>query len=62
MFWIHGGAFHLFHSGFDMFGPEYFMDKNVVLVTVNYRLGALGELRYDVNLVSKYLYLNLVFR
>lgn len=43
MFWIYGGAFYLFHSGSDMFGPEYFMDKNVVLVSVNYRLGALGE-------------------
>jgi len=44
MFWIYGGAFYLGHSGPDMFGPDYFMDSNVVLVSFNYRLGILGEL------------------
>jgi len=44
MFWIHGGAFYLGHSSPDMFGPDYFMDSNVVLVSANFRLGVLGEL------------------
>ncbi|XP_037092210.1 esterase E4-like [Pollicipes pollicipes] len=47
MVWIHGGAF-LFGSGNpDQYGPGYFMDENVVLVTLNYRLGALGFLSTD---------------
>lgn len=40
--YIHGGAF-AFSSGND-YGPKYFMDQNVILVTFNYRLGALGFL------------------
>lgn len=43
IFWIHGGGFSSGNGGREMFGPDYFMDKNVVLVTVNYRLGVLGE-------------------
>lgn len=30
-----GGSEHL--------GPQYFMDEDVILVTFNYRLGALGK-------------------
>jgi len=44
MFWIHGGAFYLGHRRPDMYGPDYFMDSNVVLVSANFRLGVLGEL------------------
>lgn len=40
MFWIHGGGFQSGNS--DIYRPHYFMDEDVVLVTVNYRLGALG--------------------
>lgn len=40
MFWIHGGGFTTGSS--NMFGAEYFLDKNVILVTINYRLGILG--------------------
>jgi len=45
MFWIHGGAFAKGHGGAEMHGPDYFMDKDVVLVTINYRLGILGKYR-----------------
>jgi len=45
MFWIHGGRFSLGHGGPNAHGPEYFMDKDVVLVSINYRLGILGKLR-----------------
>ncbi|CAB0037398.1 unnamed protein product [Trichogramma brassicae] len=42
MVWIHGGGF-MFGSGDDtLYGPDYFMTKDIVLVTINYRLGALG--------------------
>lgn len=43
MFWIHGGGFLGGHSGSNVFGPEYFMDKDVVLVSTNYRLGLFGK-------------------
>ena len=42
MFWIHGGGF-LFGAGSDM-GPSYFMDEDIILVTINYRLGVFGFL------------------
>jgi hypothetical protein len=41
MFWIHGG---LFYSGSAQnYPPNFIMDKNVVLVTFNYRLGVYGK-------------------
>ncbi|KAL5242174.1 hypothetical protein ACI65C_009584 [Semiaphis heraclei] len=51
MFWIHGGAFYLGHSSPDMFGPDYFMDSNVVLVSVNFRLGVLGFLSTEDDVI-----------
>ncbi|KAK3926001.1 Esterase FE4 [Frankliniella fusca] len=42
MVWIHGGAF-LTGSGW-MYGPEFILDKDVILVSFNYRLGVLGFL------------------
>lgn len=43
MVFIHWGGFFTGYSSSDYLGPEYFMDKNVVLVTFNYRLGILGK-------------------
>lgn len=45
MVWIHGGAF-MMGSGngdTDFYGPEYFLDKDIVLVTINYRLDVFGK-------------------
>ncbi|KAK9872877.1 hypothetical protein WA026_020229 [Henosepilachna vigintioctopunctata] len=42
MVFIHWGGFFAGYSGSEYLGPEYFMDKDVVLVTFNYRLGVLG--------------------
>lgn len=45
MVWIHGGGF-ISGSGngeSNLYGPNYIMDRDVVLVTINYRLGALGK-------------------
>ncbi|XP_043467739.1 esterase FE4-like [Leptopilina heterotoma] len=42
MFFIHGGGFILGSS--NIYGAQYFLDKNVILVTINYRLGMLGFL------------------
>uniref|UniRef100_A0A1B0F0L2 Carboxylesterase type B domain-containing protein n=1 Tax=Phlebotomus papatasi TaxID=29031 RepID=A0A1B0F0L2_PHLPP len=45
MVWIHGGSFIGFSSKPELFGPEYIMDNGeVILVTMNYRLGILGFL------------------
>ncbi|XP_017765621.1 PREDICTED: venom carboxylesterase-6-like, partial [Eufriesea mexicana] len=49
IFWIHGGAY-LFGSGNDM-NETLIMDRNVVLVTVNYRLGPFGFLSTGDSLV-----------
>ena len=40
MFWIHGGGW-LSGAG-HFYGPEYLLDRDVLLVTLNYRLGPLG--------------------
>lgn len=44
MFWIHGGGFHAGHSRSELYGPDYFMDKDVVFVSFNYRLGVFGKI------------------
>ena len=44
MVWIHGGGFQ-FGSGngeTDFFGPNIFLERDIVLVTINYRVGPLG--------------------
>lgn len=47
MVWIHGGAF-MNGSGNDRFyGPDYLVRKDIVLVTINYRVGILGFLNLE---------------
>nr|CAI5851523.1 unnamed protein product [Callosobruchus analis] len=41
---IHGGAFYSLGATSYWYGPQYMMDQEIVLVTFNYRLGALGFL------------------
>lgn len=40
--YIHSGLYYFGSGHIDLAGPQYLMDKNVVLVTLNYRLGAFG--------------------
>ena len=42
MVFIHGGAFYAGEPSSLVYGPEYFLDKDVVLVLMAYRLSALG--------------------
>jgi para-nitrobenzyl esterase len=43
MFWIHGGAFIIGAGTYDMYqGARLATEKDIVVVTINYRLGALG--------------------
>ncbi|KAJ4450087.1 hypothetical protein ANN_01494, partial [Periplaneta americana] len=44
MVWLHGGAFVTGSSTSIMFGPDHLLTEDVVLVTINYRLGILGFL------------------
>ena len=37
IFWIHGGAFGLESNNSKMYGPDYFLEHEIVLVTINYR-------------------------
>lgn len=52
MVWIHGGAFSMGSGDATLFGPDYIVRKDVVLVTLNYRVGVLGTLhmltRYEI--------------
>lgn len=49
LFWIHGGCFQ-YGTG-TVFGAKYLADKDVILVTINYRLGSLGFLSTEDNVV-----------
>ncbi|XP_068158131.1 uncharacterized protein alpha-Est7 [Drosophila tropicalis] len=44
MVWIHGGAFIQGEGNREWYGPDYFIEKDVVLVVIQYRLGVLGFL------------------
>uniref|UniRef100_A0A1B6C6S0 Carboxylic ester hydrolase n=3 Tax=Clastoptera arizonana TaxID=38151 RepID=A0A1B6C6S0_9HEMI len=47
MVYIHGGGFAFGHGNSDVYGPEYLLQHNIVLVTFNYRLGVLGFLNLE---------------
>ncbi|XP_049874736.1 juvenile hormone esterase-like [Pectinophora gossypiella] len=48
MFYVHGGGFVFGHGTDDSTnGPEYLVEKGVVVVAINYRLGVLGFLTLD---------------
>ncbi|KAG6440813.1 hypothetical protein O3G_MSEX001527 [Manduca sexta] len=47
MFWIHGGGFVWGSGSDDLYGPEYLIRHDVILVTFNYRLEVLGYLSLD---------------
>lgn len=42
MVWIHGGSFLLGSGNDSVYGPDHIVRKDVVLVTLNYRLGVFG--------------------
>ncbi len=47
MVYLHGGAFVMGGGASYFFGPEHLIHEDVILVTFNYRLGALGFLATD---------------
>ncbi|XP_017114748.1 esterase B1 [Drosophila elegans] len=44
MVWIFGGGFQIGEASRYLYGPDYFMKHDVLLVTLNYRVGVLGFL------------------
>nr|XP_013108588.1 unnamed protein product [Stomoxys calcitrans] len=47
MVWINGGGYQIGEASQDFYGPDYFMMKDVILVTFNYRVGVFGFLCFD---------------
>ncbi|XP_033219251.1 juvenile hormone esterase-like [Belonocnema kinseyi] len=44
MVWIHGGGFVFGSGNADLYGPDFLVRKEIVLVTINYRIDVLGFL------------------
>ncbi|XP_055537411.1 esterase B1-like [Wyeomyia smithii] len=44
MVYIYGGGFTEGTSGTELYGPDFLLQKDIILVTFNYRVGALGFL------------------
>lgn len=49
MVWVHGGGFKYGDSSEMIFGPDYLLSKDIVYVSINYRLGVLGKLFFIKN-------------
>ncbi|XP_059061394.1 juvenile hormone esterase-like [Achroia grisella] len=48
MVFIHGGAYMSGSGNAAMYGPDYLLQHDVILVTINYRLEVLGFLNLDI--------------
>ncbi|XP_012279170.1 juvenile hormone esterase [Orussus abietinus] len=48
MVWIYGGGFTSGYADHSVFGPDFIIEEDVLLVTFNYRLGALGFMSLNV--------------
>ncbi|KAJ0179122.1 hypothetical protein K1T71_004834 [Dendrolimus kikuchii] len=46
--WIHGGGFNGGAKSVDNYGPSYFIKQEIILVTVNYRVGPYGFMCLDI--------------
>ena len=51
MVWIHGSLFEGESAGTDFYGPEYIVDENIILVTVEYRKGPFGFISLESNVM-----------
>ncbi|XP_050525280.1 esterase FE4-like [Daktulosphaira vitifoliae] len=49
MIFIHGGAFNFSSGSTDFYSPDYLIDENIILVTINYRLNVLGFLNFGID-------------
>lgn len=42
--YIHGGGFQISYGKLDIFGYDYLLQKDIIFVTFNYRVGPIGFL------------------
>ncbi|XP_049836566.1 venom carboxylesterase-6-like [Schistocerca gregaria] len=49
--WIPGGAYEHGGASLASFGPDFFLDRGIIVVTMNYRLAALGFLSLEDELI-----------
>lgn len=43
MVWIYGGGFVVGYSLFNVYGPHYILEHDVIVVSMNYRVGPFGK-------------------
>lgn len=46
MLFIHGGGFTFGSGNDEIYAPDYIIERDVILVTINYRVGVFGQLNY----------------
>ena len=51
IFWIHGGGFFAGSGSPKAYGPEHFMDYDVIVVAINYRVGPLAFMTLENDLM-----------
>lgn len=52
MVWIHGGGFVWGSNNSRIYGPEFLITEDAVIVAINYRLGILGKINLIVEIVK----------
>ncbi|XP_050302714.1 juvenile hormone esterase-like isoform X2 [Anthonomus grandis grandis] len=52
MLWFYGGGFYTGSSLSTHFGPDFFMEKNVIIAIFNYRVGPFGFLATEDGVIS----------
>lgn len=45
MVWIYGGGFQFGEASRECYSPDYLLREDVVVISINYRLGPLGRFR-----------------
>ncbi len=62
MVWIHGGGFKFGDSTEMIYGPDYLLSKDIVFVSINYRLGVLGKNKLRIHSVlGAHIYIQISF-
>lgn len=45
MVWIYGGGFQFGEASRDLYSPDYLLKEDVVVISINYRVGPFGKLK-----------------
>lgn len=54
LFWIHAGGFNYLSGDDGVLGPDFLIEKDIVLVSFNYRLGPIGIYRRHFQYLQVY--------